>query len=78
MQEASTIYLRKDLKDQLSNLKTHPRESYSAVIERLLSCAIDPDPLTPEEIAGIEEGLEDIKAGRVYTEDEIKKEFGIE
>lgn len=78
MQDASTIYLRKDLKDQLSNLKTHPRESYSAVIERLLACASDPVPLTPEEIAGIEESLEDIKADRVYSEEEIKKEFGVE
>ncbi|NLW49204.1 MAG: hypothetical protein GXY86_17965 [Firmicutes bacterium] len=78
MQEASTIYIRSDLKEQLSNLKTHPRESYSAVIERLLSCAIDPDPLTTEEIAGIEEALEDIKAGRVHTEEEIMKEFGVE
>lgn len=78
MQEASTIYIRSDLKKQLTNLKTHPRESYSAVIERLLLCAIDPDPLTSEEIAGIEESLADIKAGRVHTEAEIMKEFGVE
>ncbi|KAF5083811.1 hypothetical protein DSECCO2_86140 [anaerobic digester metagenome] len=78
MQAASTIYIRSDLKEQLTNLKTHPRESYSAVIERLLLCAIDPDPLTSEEIAGIEESLADIKAGRVHTEEEIMKEFGVE
>ena len=78
MQAASTIYIRSDLKEQLKNLKTHPRESYSAVIERLLSCAIDPDPLTSEEIAGIEESLADIKAGRIHTEEEIMKEFGVE
>jgi predicted transcriptional regulator len=76
MQDASSIYIRSDLKDQLSNLKTHPRESYSAVIERLLACAEDPIPLTQEEIAGIEESLADIKAGRIYSEDEIKREFG--
>jgi predicted transcriptional regulator len=78
MQEASTIYIRSDLKEKLTSLKIHPRESYSAVIERLLSCAIDPDPLTPEEIAGIEEALADIKAGRVHSEEEIMKEFGVE
>lgn len=76
MQDASSIYIRTDLKDQLSNLKTHPRESYSSVIERLLACAEDPIPLTQEEIAGIEDSLADIKAGRVYSEDEIKREFG--
>lgn len=78
MQEASTIYIRSDLKEQLTNLKIHPRESYSAVIERLLLCATDPDPLTSEEIAGIEESLSDIKAGRVHTEEEIMKELGVE
>ncbi len=78
MQEASTIYIRSDLKEQLTNLKTHPRESYSAVIERLLYCTIDPDPLTSEEITGIEEALADIKAGRVHSEEEIMKEFGVE
>jgi len=78
MQEASTIYIRSDLKEQLTNLKTHPRESYSTVIERLLLRTIDPDPLTTEEIAGIEEALEDIKAGKGHTEEEIMKEFGVE
>ncbi|MBN1167628.1 MAG: hypothetical protein JXA44_10950 [Methanospirillaceae archaeon] len=77
MQEASTIYIRSDVKEQLSHLKTHPRESYSSVIQRLLLCAIDPDPLTSDEIAGIEEALNDIKAGRVHTEEEIMTEFGI-
>ena len=62
----------------MTNLKTHPRESYSVVIERLLSCAIDPDPLISKEISGIEEDLADIKTGRVYPEEEIMKEFGIE
>ncbi len=77
MQEASTIYILSDVKEQLTHLKTHPRESYSSVIQRLLSSAIDPDPLTSEEIAGIEEALKDIKAGRVHTEEEIMKEFGV-
>jgi len=34
--------------------------------------------LTDEEIKGIEESLEDIKAGRVYNEDEAKRMMGIE
>ena len=39
---------------------------------------VDSDPLTSEEIAGIEEALDDIKAGKVHTEEEIMKEFGVE
>ncbi|AKB78802.1 hypothetical protein MSHOH_2319 [Methanosarcina horonobensis HB-1 = JCM 15518] len=40
--------------------------------------AYDNDPLTDEEIAGIEESLEDIKAGRVYSEKEAKKMLDID
>lgn len=40
--------------------------------------ANDREPLTDEEIKGIEESLEDIKAGRVYSEDEAKRMLGIE
>ena len=35
--------------------------------------AYDEEPLTDEEIEGIKESLEDIKANRVFTEDEAKK-----
>ncbi|PWR71814.1 hypothetical protein ACKUB1_14530 [Methanospirillum stamsii] len=78
MAEASTIYIEKVVKDQLKSLKQYPKESYNDIIKRLITCAIDPNPLSPEEIAGIEEALEDIKAGRVHTEEEIMKEFGVE
>lgn len=59
-------------------LKRHPKESYNDVIARLLDMAIDDEPLSEEAIRGIEEALEDIRAGRLYSEDEIKKEFGVE
>jgi len=78
MADASTIYIEKGVKEQLKALKQYPKESYNDIIIRLLSCAIDPDPLSPGEISGIEEALEDIKAGRVHTESEIMKEFGVE
>jgi len=38
--------------------------------------AVDDEPLSEEAIRGIEEALEDIRAGRLYTEDEIEREFG--
>ena len=40
--------------------------------------AVDDEPLSEEAIRGIEEALEDIRAGRLYSEDEIRKEFGVE
>jgi len=66
------------VKEQLKSLQQYPKESYNDIIKRLITCAIDPYPLSAEEIAGIEEALEDIKAGRVHTEEEIMKEFGVE
>lgn len=37
--------------------------------------AADDAPLTPGEIAGIERGLADVAAGRVYTVDEVFDEL---
>jgi hypothetical protein len=36
-----------------------------------------PIPRAQAEIAGIEESLADIKSGRIYSEDEIWKEFDL-
>ena len=40
--------------------------------------AYDPEPLSAEEIAGLEEALSDIKAGRIHSEAEIMAAFGVE
>jgi hypothetical protein len=61
----------------LTSLKRYPRESYSSVVERLANLAIDEDPLSDEAIHGIEEALVDIKNGRLHTEEDIMKEFGL-
>lgn len=39
------------------------------------SAPYEDEELTPEERAGIEEGLADIKAGRTYTMEEVEKEL---
>jgi predicted transcriptional regulator len=74
----TTIQVQPEVKDRLDLLKRHPRESYNEVIERLLESRIDEEPLSDEAIAGIEEALGDIRKGRLYTEEEIRKEFGVE
>ena len=75
MQAASTIYIREDLKEKLQALKQHPRESYNDVIERLVTLAVDQDPLNDEAIKGLEEALEDIRRHRLHSEAEIMAEF---
>lgn len=75
---ATTVWITPANKDRLEGLKRHPRESYNDVIGRLLDMAVDEEPLSEDAIQGIEEALEDIKAGRLYSEDDIRKEFGVE
>ncbi|MDI3507061.1 DUF7557 family protein [Methanoculleus receptaculi] len=72
---STTIKIDTELKDRLNTLKIHPRESYNDVIERLVAIAVDEEPLSQETIRDIERSLEDLKAGRVYTLDEVMAEL---
>jgi len=74
----TTIQIRKEVKERLDLLKKHPRESYNEVISRLADACIDREPLSDEAILGIEEALEDIRRGRLHTEEAVRKEFGVE
>ena len=74
---ATTICVDPQTKEKLKNLKKYPKESFNSVIERLTRMAIDEDELSDEAIQNIEEALEDIKMGRTYSEDEVKKELGL-
>ncbi len=40
------------------------------------SSSVDSEPLSESEKEAIEESLEDIRQGRVYTLEEVKKELG--
>jgi len=75
---ATTVWITPENKSRLEGLKRHPKESYNDVIARLIDMAVDDEPLSEEAIRGIEEALEDIRSGRLYSENEIRKEFGVE
>lgn len=75
--ETTTIQITKVLKKKLEELKIYPQETMDQLIQRLAENKIDHEPLSEKEIKGIEEGLEDIKAGRIYSTKELKKELGI-
>jgi predicted transcriptional regulator len=72
---SATVQLQHDVKKRLDEMKLHPRESYSAVIARLIDAAIDDEPLSPEDIRAIEISLEEIRRGEVYTLEEVKEEI---
>ncbi len=77
MTATTTICIDPGVKDKLTSLKHHSRESYNSVVERLANMAIDEEPLSDEAIRGIEEALEDIKHGRLHSEEDIMKEFDL-
>ena len=75
--EQSTIRLSKKLKNDLRKQMNHPGETYETVIARLLKITQEDDVLSDEVIRNIEEGVADIKAGRVYTSDQVKRKLGL-
>ena len=75
--EQSTIKLSKKIKSDLKKQMNHPRETYESVITRLLKISQEDDALSKEVIKNIEAGLADIKAGRVYTSEQVKKKLGL-
>jgi predicted transcriptional regulator len=72
----TTVQLRPETKEKLDNLKIHPRETYDELIDRLADAAYDDEELSDEEIAGMKESEEDIKAGRVRSLRDIMKDLG--
>ena len=75
--EQSTIKLSKKVKNDLKKQMNHPGETYETVITRLLKIIQEDDVLSGQVIKNIEEGIADIKAGRVYTSEQIKKKLGL-
>ncbi len=75
--EQSTIKISKKIKNDLRKQMNHPKETYEAVIVRLLKITQEDDVLSKSTIKNIEEGVADIKAGRVYTTEQVKKKLGL-
>lgn len=76
MPEVTTVRMRADTKALLDDLKLNPRETYDDVVRRLARAAYDDEPLTPEEIAAMEEGIADIRAGRIRPLRDVMKDLG--
>jgi predicted transcriptional regulator len=67
------VEINPKVKDRLDHLKLHPAESYSDVIDRLASFALDEGSLDPETEEKISEALKDLKEGRFFTSQEVSK-----
>jgi len=76
MPQGTTVRISLSTKAVLDDLKIHPKESYDDVIGRLSHLAYDEEPMTDDELQALKEGLEDIKAGRTRSLEEIMKDLG--
>jgi len=76
MPQGTTVRISLGTKAVLDDLKVHPKESYDEVIGRLSHHAYDDAPMTDEELQALKEGLDDFKAGRTRSLDEIMKDLG--
>ncbi len=71
-----TVRLSEETKDALERQKLNPSETIEQVIQRLAMVNCD-EALSPLLVKGIEEGLADIRAGRIYTTEHLDKELGL-
>ena len=73
----TTIQIRTSTRNKLKELKIHPRESFDSVVERLVESKIDDKPLSETTLRNIKKSLEDIKAGRVISHEDLKRKLKI-
>lgn len=70
----TTIQISEELRDKLAARKLSDKESYEEVISDLLEDTLELSEETKKEI---EQARKEIKEGKVYTLEDIKKEFGL-
>ncbi len=70
----TTIQISSALRDALSKMKFFASETYEEIIWSLIEDRME---LSEETKKAILEAEKDIKAGRVYTLEEVKKELGL-
>jgi predicted transcriptional regulator len=73
----TTIQVEEKTKEELERVKLFPRETYNEVIIRLVMTSQEETELSEETIKNIEKALEDVKKGRVYSTEKVRKELGI-
>ncbi len=73
----TTIQLEEKTKEKLERMKIFPRETYNEVIIRLVLTNQGEAELSEQTIKNIEKALEDVKKGRLYSTEKVKKQLGI-
>ncbi|MBR9707063.1 MAG: hypothetical protein GOV15_01370 [Candidatus Diapherotrites archaeon] len=71
---ATSIQISVDLKEELQKRKFYDKETYEEVIWDLIEDTLE---LSEETLRDIKKAEADVKAGRVYSLEEVKKELGL-
>ena len=74
--DKTTIQVTGETLERLKNFKPHEKDSYDVVLNILLDEA-EEDVLSEEEINELQEALEEVKRGEVYSIEEVAKELGV-
>ncbi len=74
--EKTTIQINIETLERLKSLKNFERQSYDELLNSLINNC-EEEIMNEEEINEIQQGLEDIKKGRVYSIESVAKELGI-
>lgn len=72
----TTVQVSKETLNRLKMFKSHDRESYDFLLNKILDEA-EEETLTDEEIGEIQEALENVKKGKVKPIEQVAKEIGI-
>lgn len=74
--EKTTVQINLQTLERLKALKSFERQSYDDLIHNILD-HIEEESLDSDEINEIQNGLEDIKKGKVYSIESVARELGI-
>jgi hypothetical protein len=75
--EKTTIQLTSNTLERLKSLRVMERQSYDDLLNNLIDNFQEDEILTEQELKEIQQGLDDIKHGRVYSIESVAKELGI-
>jgi hypothetical protein len=77
MATSQTIKLEASTKARLAGLRIHPRETFNDIVERLITMAVDDEPLSAEEEEELKEAVADVRAGKYRPLDDLLREHGL-
>ena len=72
MTATTTIIVVPSVKSKLDDLKVYKNEPYNSVVERLIKMAYDEEPLTEDEIKGIEGAWRTLSRQKYIAERKLK------